>query len=404
MKYIIILGDGMADRPIAELGNKTPLMAANTPNIDELCRKGRCGRLITVPDDMPPGSEIANMAVLGYDVKKVYQGRGVLEAASMGIELEDTDIAMRCNLICIENEKIKNHSAGHISNVEAKELITVLQDKLETEKVKFYPGVSYRHLLVIKGEKNNVKCTPPHDVPGSLFKDVLVKPVDDDVALSNLLNNLIFKSQEILSKHPVNQKRVSEGKDPANSIWPWSPGIKPKMKTLQELYGVSGAMISAVDLLYGIGKYAGMKAVKVKGSTGLYTTNYEGKAKAAVDALKEVDLVYLHIEASDEAGHEGDYELKKKTIEYLDSRVVKYIMKETAKMDEPVTIALIPDHPTPCDIKTHTRDAVPFIIFKPDNAADSVLEYNEESVNEGYYGTLKGNGFMLALLNTQNEN
>lgn len=404
MKYIIILGDGMADRPIAELGNKTPLMAANTPNIDELCRKGRCGRLITVPDDMPPGSEIANMAVLGYDVKKVYQGRGVLEAASMGIELEDTDIAMRCNLICIENEKIKNHSAGHISNVEAKELITVLQEKLETEKVKFYPGVSYRHLLVIKGEKNNVKCTPPHDVPGSLFKDVLVKPVDDDVALSNLLNNLIFKSQEILSKHPVNQKRVSEGKDPANSIWPWSPGIKPKMKTLQELYGVSGAMISAVDLLYGIGKYAGMKAVKVKGSTGLYTTNYEGKAKAAVDALKEVDLVYLHIEASDEAGHEGDYELKKKTIEYLDSRVVKYIMKETAKMDEPVTIALIPDHPTPCDIKTHTRDAVPFIIFKPDNAADSVLEYNEESVNEGYYGTLKGNGFMLALLNTQNEN
>jgi 2,3-bisphosphoglycerate-independent phosphoglycerate mutase len=404
MKYIIILGDGMADRPIAELGNKTPLMAANTPNIDELCRKGRCGRLITVPDDMPPGSEIANMAVLGYDVKKVYQGRGVLEAASMGIELEDTDIAMRCNLICIENEKIKNHSAGHISNVEAKELITVLQDKLETEKVKFYPGVSYRHLLVIKGGKNNVKCTPPHDVPGSLFKDVLVKPVDDDVALSNLLNNLIFKSQEILSKHPVNQKRVSEGKDPANSIWPWSPGIKPKMKTLQELYGVSGAMISAVDLLYGIGKYAGMKAVKVKGSTGLYTTNYEGKAKAAVDALKEVDLVYLHIEASDEAGHEGDYELKKKTIEYLDSRVVKYIMKETAKMDEPVTIALIPDHPTPCDIKTHTRDAVPFIIFKPDNAADSVLEYNEESVNEGYYGTLKGNGFMLALLNTQNEN
>ena len=404
MKYIIILGDGMADWPIAELGNKTPLMAANTPNIDELCRKGRCGRLVTVPPDMPPGSEIANMAVLGYDVKKVYQGRGVLEAASMGIDLEDTDVAMRCNLICIEDEKIKNHSAGHISNEEAKELITVLQDKLETEKVKFYPGVSYRHLLVIKGGINNVECTPPHDVPGSLLKDVLVKSVGDDLALSNLLNNLIFKSQEILSKHPVNQKRVSEGKDPANSIWPWSPGIKPKMKTLQELYGVSGAMISAVDLLYGIGKYAGMKAVKVKGSTGLYTTNYEGKAKAAVGALKEVDLVYLHIEASDEAGHEGDYELKKKTIEYLDSRVVKYIMKETAKMDEPVTIALIPDHPTPCDIKTHTRDAVPFIIFKPDNAADSVLEYNEESVNEGYYGTLKGNGFMLALLNTQNEN
>jgi len=401
MKYIIILGDGMADRPITELGNKTPLMAANTPNIDELCRKGRCGRLITVPDDMPPGSEIANMAVLGYDVKKVYQGRGVLEAASMGIELDETDIAMRCNLICIEDKKIKNHSAGHISNEEAKELITALQDELDNEKVKFYPGVSYRHLLVIKGEKNNVKCIPPHDVPGTLFKDVLAKSLNDDLALSKLLNNLVFKSQEILSKHPVNKKRVSEGKDPANSIWPWSPGIKPKMKTLQELYGVSGAMISAVDLLYGIGKYAGMKAVKVEGSTGLYTTNYEGKAKAAVDALKEVDLVYLHIEASDEAGHEGDFELKKKTIEYLDSRVVKYIMDETAMMDEPVTIALIPDHPTPCDIRTHTRDAVPFIIFKPNVAPDSVSEYNEESVNEGFYGTLKDDGFMLALLNTE---
>ena len=401
MKYIIILGDGMADRPIAELGNKTPLMAANTPNIDELCRKGRCGRLITVPDDMPPGSEIANMAVLGYDVKKVYQGRGVLEAASMGIELDETDIAMRCNLICIEDEKIKNHSAGHISNEEAKELITALQEELDNEKVKFYPGVSYRHLLVIKGEKNNVKCTPPHDVPRTLFKDVLAKSLNDDLALSKLLNNLVFKSQEILSKHPVNKKRVSEGKDPANSIWPWSPGTKPNMKTLQELYSVSGAMISAVDLLYGIGKYAGMKAVKVEGSTGLYTTNYEGKAKAAVDALKEVDLVYLHIEASDEAGHEGDFELKKKTIEYLDSRVVKYIMDETAMMDEPVTIALIPDHPTPCDIRTHTRDAVPFIIFKPNVAPDSVSEYNEESVNEGFYGTLKDDGFMLALLNTE---
>ncbi len=403
MKYIIILGDGMADSPIAEFGNKTPLMAANTPNIDKLCEKGRCGKLITVPQDMPPGSEVANMGVLGYDVKKVYQGRGVLEAASMGVELEETDIAMRCNLICIEDKKIKNHSAGHISNTEAHELITALQEKLGTEKIKFYPGVSYRHLLVVKGGINNVECIPPHDVTDTLFKDVLPKPVDNDKAFSNLLNELILKSQEILSKHPVNLKRISEGKDPANSIWPWSPGTKPEMKTLQELYGVSGAMISAVDLLYGIGKYAGMKAIKVEGSTGLYDTNYEGKAKAAVDALKEVDLVYLHIEASDEAGHEGDYELKKKTIEYLDSRVVKYIVEETAKMDEAVTIALIPDHPTPCDIKTHTRDAVPFTIFKPGNIADSISEYNEESVNKGFYGTLKGNEFMLALLSKKDK-
>ena len=398
MKHIIILGDGMADYPIKEFGNKTPLMAANTPNIDELCKKGRCGKLITVPADMPPGSEIANMAVLGYDVKKVYQGRGVLEAASMGIELDDNDMAMRCNLICIENDKIKNHSAGHISNEEAHELITALQKEIETDDIKLYPGVSYRHLLVIKNGKTNIDCTPPHDVPGTPFKDVLIKAQDSDKTTADLLNNLIIRSQEILNEHPVNKKRVSEGKDPANSIWPWSPGNKPEMATLQELYGVSGAMISAVDLLYGIGEYAGMKAIKVEGSTGLYDTNYEGKAKAAVNALKEVDLVYLHIEASDEAGHEGDYELKKKTIEYLDKRVVKYVMKETEKMDEDVAIALIPDHPTPCELKTHTHDPVPFIIYHPDEKPDNVTSYDEETTKNGYYGLLKGDEFIKALL------
>ncbi|MBU1101483.1 MAG: cofactor-independent phosphoglycerate mutase [Bacteroidetes bacterium] len=398
MKYIIILGDGMADYPIPAFGNKTPLMAANTPNIDALCKMGRTGKLITVPADMPPGSEIANMAVLGYDVKKVYQGRGVLEAASMGIDLADDDLALRCNLICIENEKIKNHSAGHISNEEAHALMKTLQEELGTDTVKFYPGVSYRHLLVIKGGKNNVACTPPHDVPGTPAEDVMVKATDDDKTTEELLNTLILKSQEILAKHPVNLKRAEEGKDQANSIWPWSPGNKPEMATLQDSYGINGAMISAVDLLYGIGKYAGMKAIKVDGSTGLYDTNYEGKAKAAVDALKEVDLVYLHIEASDEAGHEGDYELKKKTIEYLDSRVVKYVMEETAKMNEDVAIALIPDHPTPCELRTHTHDPVPFIIYHPDENADEVTEYNEETTKSGYYGILKGDEFIIALL------
>ena len=388
----------MADYPIKEFGNKTPLMAANTPHIDELSKKGRSGKLITVPKDMPPGSEIANMAVLGYDVKKVYQGRGVLEAASMGIELDDNDMAMRCNLICIENEKIKNHSSGHISNEEALELIKSLQKEIETDKIKLYPGVSYRHLLVIKDGKTNIDCTPPHDVPGTPFRDVLIKAQDGDKTTSDLLNNLILKSQEILKNHPVNKKRISKGKDPGNSIWPWSPGNKPEMDTLQKSYGVSGAMISAVDLLYGIGKYAGMKAIKVEGSTGLYDTNYEGKAKAAVDALKEVDLVYLHIEASDEAGHEGDHELKKKTIEYLDQRVVKYIMEETEKMDEDVAIALIPDHPTPCELKTHTHDPVPFIIYHPGEKPDDVTSYDEESTKNGFYGLLKGDEFIKALL------
>ncbi|MCD4680568.1 MAG: cofactor-independent phosphoglycerate mutase [Bacteroidales bacterium] len=400
MKYIIILGDGMAGYPIKEFGDKTSLMAAETPNIDALCKISRCGKLITVPADMPPGSEIANMAVLGYDVKKVYQGRGVLEAASMGVEIDDNDLAMRCNLICIEDDKIKNHSAGHISNGEAHKLITTLRKELETDEVKIYPGVSYRHLLVLKNAENNIACTPPHDVPGTPFKDVLVKPTGTDASTTDVVNCLILRSQEILNQHPINKKRISEGKDPANSIWPWSPGNKPDMDTLQNIYGVSGAVISAVDLLYGIGKYAGMKAIKVEGSTGLYDTNYEGKAKAAVDALKDVDLVYLHIEASDEAGHEGDHELKKKTIEYLDSRVVKYIVEETTKMDEDVTIALLPDHPTPCELRTHTHDPVPFLIYHPGTSGDNVSEYNEESTKKGYYGVIKGEQFMRALLGT----
>ena len=386
----------MADNPIKEFGGKTCLMAADTPNIDALCEKGRCGKLITVPDDMPPGSEIANMAVIGYDVHKVYEGRGVLEAASMGIEIGDDEMAMRLNLICIEDDKIKNHSSGHISNEEAHILIEDLRKEIETDEIKIYPGVSYRHLLVIKNGKKDIQCTPPHDVPGTAFKDVLIKPEGHNTA--DLLNELILKSQKILKEHPINKKRIAEGKDPGNSIWPWSPGYRPQMETLQTTYGIDGAMISAVDLLYGIGKYAGMKPIKVEGSTGLYDTNYEGKAKAAVDALKEVDLVYLHIEASDEAGHEGDHELKKKTIEYLDNRVVKYVVEETAKMDEDVSIAIIPDHPTPCELKTHTHDPVPFIIYNPNKKGDSVAEYNEETTKKGHYGILKGDEFIRALL------
>jgi len=398
MKYIIILGDGMSDYPIESLGGKTPLMAAHKPNIDALCMKSRTGLFQTVPLDMPPGSEIANMAVLGYNVKEVYQGRGVLEAASMGVDIMPDDLAMRCNLICIENDKIKNHSAGHISDEEAHILINFLNEKLADEKIRFYPGVSYRHLLLVKNGINNIICTPPHDVPGTAYKQVMVKSKDNDAQTTALLNDLILKSMELLKDHPVNLNRIKNGKDPANSIWPWSPGFKPNMKTLQELYGINGAVISAVDLLYGIGRYAGMKPIKVHGSTGLYTTNYEGKAKAAVDALKEVDLVYLHIEASDEAGHEGNVELKVKTIEYLDNRVVNYIVEETQKMKEPVSIAILPDHPTPCSLKTHVHDPVPFLIYHPDGQADEVKKYDEESVKSGFYGLLKEDEFIKALL------
>lgn len=392
----------MADLPLESLGNKTPLMAADKPNIDDLALRGRTGSLITVPDDMPPGSEVANLSVLGYDIHEVYEGRAVLEAASMGITIEENDLALRCNLICIEDEKIKNHSAGHISTEEAKVLIEALQNELDSDVVKFFPGVSYRHLLTIKNGKNDIACTPPHDVPGTPFQEVLVRGKGPDNATADILNSLILKSQKILENHPINETRKAQGKDPANSIWMWSPGNKPKMKTFKDLYGLEkGAVISAVDLIQGIGVYAGFKVIKVEGATGLYTTNYEGKAKAAIDALKEVDIVYLHIEASDEAGHEGDEQLKTKTIEYLDQRVVKYIVEETSKMEEDITIAIIPDHPTPCALKTHTRDAVPFVICRPGIEGDAVSQYDEDAVKEGAYGVLKGNEFMKTLLSSE---
>lgn len=401
MKHIIILGDGMADLPIAKLGGKTPLMVANTPAIDELARIGRNGLLATVPLDMPAGSEIANMGVMGYDVRKVYDGRGVLEAASMGVEILEGDLGLRCNLICLEKGNIKNHSAGHISTPEADELIKFLNEKLGTESIKFYTGVSYRHLLVIKGGNKYLKCTPPHDVPDAPFKSVLVEPKEEAAKdTADLLNDLILKSQVLLANHPINQMRKAAVKDMANSIWPWSPGYKPLMPTLKEMYGVEkSAVISAVDLIQGIGVYAGMEVIKVEGVTGLYDTNYEGKAQAAIDAINDgVDLVYLHIEASDEAGHEGDVELKIRTIEYLDSRIVKPIVEASKKMKEPLAIGILPDHPTPCELRTHTHDPIPFIIFRPGETPDDVEKYDEESAKAGSYGTLKENEFIKALL------
>lgn len=400
MKTIIILADGAADEPIAELGNKTPLQAAKKPYIDMLAAKGKSGLLDTIPQGYKPGSEIANLSVLGYDVPKVFEGRGSLEAASMGIEILPGEMAMRCNLICIEDGKIKNHSAGHISSEEAAELIRFLDKELNDGKVSFYPGVSYRHLLKLKGGDKNLDCTAPHDVVGTDFHDVLIKAATPEAQpAANYLNNLILKSQELLKDHPVNKKRISEGKDPANSIWPWSPGYRPKMETLQQIFGIkSGSVISAVDLIMGIGVYAGLKLIHVKGATGLYDTNYEGKAEAAIEALKNDDFVYLHIEASDEAGHEGDYKLKTKTIEYLDSRVVKTIYEVTKDWDEPITIALLPDHPTPCAIKTHTNKPIPFLIYRSNEKGDNVKVYDEFESAKGDYGLIKGRQFMEILM------
>ena len=396
MKYIIILGDGMADEPIGSLGGRTPLQAACKPSIDRVAALGRSGMLATVPAGFAPGSEIANLSVLGYDLPKVFEGRGSLEAASMGVRIEDGEMAMRCNLLTIEQGRIKNHSAGHITGEEAAELIVFLQKELGGVDANFFPGVSYRHLLKLKGGDKRIATTPPHDVPGTPYRDVLVRAlVPEAEATAVRINELVERSQELLKDHPVNRARVAAGKEPANSIWPWSPGYRPQMETLMQRYGIrDGVVISAVDLIKGIGVYAGLKPVDVEGATGLYTTNYEGKARAALDALRTHDFVFLHIEASDEAGHEGDAELKVRTIEYLDSRVVKTILDEISGWDEPVSMAILPDHPTPCALRTHTAKPVPFTIYRTGVSGDGVQRFDERSAQEGSYGNLSGDEFM----------
>lgn len=411
---IIILGDGMADWPVKALGNKTLLQAASTPYMDKLARMGRVGRLVTVAEGFHPGSEVANMSVLGYNLPKVYEGRGPLEAASIGVDLQPGEMAMRCNIVCVEGEILKNHSSGHITTEEADILVKYLQEKLGDDRVSFYTGVQYRHLLVIKGGDKRIDCTPPHDVPLQPFRPLMVKPMEgaEHIAVpegtadltpqqtADLLNNLILRSQELLREHPVNLKRIAEGKDPANSIWPWSPGYRPQMERFSDKFPQvkKSAVISAVDLINGIGYYAGMRRITVEGATGLYDTSYENKVAAALEALKTDDFVYLHIEASDEAGHEGNVPLKIKTIENLDSRAVGPIYEAVKDWDEPVAIAILPDHPTPCELRTHTADPVPFLIWYPGIEPDSVQAFDEVSAYDGSYGLLKEDEFINVLM------
>lgn len=410
MKHIIILGDGMADHPIKELGGRTLLQAAETPYMDKLARMGRVGRLLTVAEGFHPGSEVANMSVLGYDLPTVYEGRGPLEAASIGVDLQPGEMAMRCNIVCIEGNLIKNHSAGHISTEEADVLVKYLQEHLGDDRVRFYTGVQYRHLLVIKGGDKRIDCTPPHDVPLQPFRPLMVKPMEgtEDIAVpegeaeltprqtADLINDLILRSQELLRQHPVNLQRMAGGKDPANSIWPWSPGYRPKMERLSDMFPQvrRGAVISAVDLINGIGRYAGLRRIAVQGATGLYDTNYENKVAAALDALKTDDFVYLHIEASDEAGHEGNVALKRLTIENLDRRVVRPLYEALKESEEPVAIALLPDHPTPCEIRTHTAEPVPFLIWHRGIEPDGVQTFDEVAACNGSYGLLKEDEFI----------
>lgn len=405
MKHIIILGDGMADHAVERLGGKTLLEYANTPNMDNLARIGRTGRLATVPDGFLPGSEVANATILGYDMNKVYEGRGPLEAASIGYEMEPGDLALRCNIICLENGKIKNHHGGHLTTDESTELIDLLNERLGSDRVRFVKGIQYRHLLIIKGGNKYINCAPPHDHPNEEWRKLLIRPEKghehEALDTATLLNELIIKSQDVLYNAPLNVKRRAEGKDEANSIWPWGGGYRPQMKTLSEMYPQikRGDVISAVDLIRGIGHYAGLHNIIVPGATGLADTNYEGKTQAAIEALRKDDFVFLHIEASDEAGHDGDLELKLRTIENLDSRVVGPIFEEVSKWDEPVAIAVMPDHPTPVEIRTHVKEPVPFIVWYPGISPDSVQTYNEVSCVSGSYGMLYLTEFMNRFMN-----
>lgn len=385
----------MADWAEERLGGKTLLQYADTPYMDMLARKGRTGMLKTVPDGFHPGSEVANSSILGYDQRKVYEGRGPLEAASIGVELGPDDMAIRCNLVCIEGDIIKNHSCGRLETEEAAILMPYLQEKLGSDTVHFYTGVQYRNLLVIKGGNKHLHCTPPHDIPLHPWRPNLVKAeIPEAQATADLINDLIIKSQEVLAEHPLNKQRIAEGKDPANSIWPWAGGYRPSMIPLPETFPQikSGSMITAVDLMRGIGKYAGLNVIDVEGATGLYDTNYEGKALAAIEAIKKQDFVYVHVEATDEAGHDGDLDLKLKCIDYLDRRLIGPIFE--AVKDEDVAIAVLPDHPTPVKHRTHTNESVPFLIYAPGLEADSVQTFDEESCKSGYYGFLEGDQFI----------
>ena len=405
MKHIIILGDGMADHKVERLDGKTLLQYARPEYMNRLAKAGRTGRLITVPEGFPPGSEVANTAILGYDLNKVYEGRGPLEAASIGYEMQPDDFAIRCNIITLEDGKIITHNGGNLQTEDARVLIDNLNEHLAKpinekegcERVKFICGIQYRHLLVIKGGNKHIVCAPPHDHPNEEWRPLLVKAeIPEAQETADLINDLILRSQELLAKHPYNLAKAAKGERQANSIWPWSGGYRPSMQTLMQQYPQvkTGAVISAVDLIQGIGKYAGLRIIKVPGATGLADTNYEGKAQAAIEALQKDDFVFVHVEATDEAGHDGDLDLKLKAIDYLDQRLIKPIFEATEKMSEPVCIAILPDHPTPVEQRIHVNEPVPFLIYYKGIEPDAVEHYDEESCVSGGYGLLRLNEFM----------
>jgi len=380
MKIMVIVGDGMADLPMPSLLGKTPLQAARTPNMDGLAAVGRSGLARTVPVGMPPGSDVANLSVMGYSPSRYYSGRAPLEGAAMGVFLQEGEIAFRCNFVTVNDGKMVDYSAGHISSQEGRQLVESLKPLMPGGRL--YAGVSYRNLLVLKRGAEAV-CTPPHDILDQPIDGYLPKGKDAD-----LLIELMEASRPVLSAHPVNRRRVSEGKRPANMIWLWGQGPAPSMPTLQEKFGLRGAVISAVDLLKGIGVYAGMEVIDVPGATGTIDTNYQGKVAAALQALERVDLVYLHIEAPDEAAHEGDVDLKIRAIEAFDQMVVGPVVAGLSSSKHQWRILLLPDHPTPISLRTHTDQPVPFVVAGTGIERDGVETFDEESASTGGYGTV----------------
>lgn len=382
MKYIVILGDGMADYPVDYFDGKTILEVANKPTIDYMSKHGELGMCKTVQDGMKPGSDVANLSVMGYDTKKCYTGRSPLEAASIGVEMRDDDVTFRTNLVTLSDEEnyadktMLDYSAGEITTEESTKLIEALAKELNTDKIKFYPGISYRHLCVWSGGSTNVELTPPHDISDKCVADYLPKGEG-----AQKLYEMMKKSEEILKNHPVNIDRVKRGLNPANSIWVWGEGTKPTVGNFYEKYGVKGAVISAVDLIKGIAKCAGMTSIDVPGATGNCETNWQGKAHAALDAILDGnDFVYVHMEAPDEMGHQGKPEKKKEAVETIDEVVVKFLKDELEKRNIDYKMLIMPDHPTPISLKTHVSDPVPYIIYNSTNENNgSGLEYTEKN-------------------------
>lgn len=388
MKYLLILADGMADYKIAELDNKTPLQYARTPNIDLLAKNSCIGRVATVPEGFPPGSDVANLSVMGYDPRKYYTGRSPLEAVSMGVELGSSDMALRCNLVTLSPEANYNeqtmldYSSGEISSQEAAELILTLQEHLGNQDFTFHAGISYRHLMVWKEAINKeIVLTPPHDISGRKITEYLPRGAD-----GGLLLDLMIASQKILKKHPVNQKRKEAGQNPANSVWFWGEGRKPFLDSFADKYSLNGSAVAAVDLVRGLGICAGLRPVSVAGATGSIETNFAGKARAALDELKNgQDFVYLHIESPDEAGHQGSLKSKIWSIEQIDREVLGLVLKELELFDD-LRLLLLPDHPTPLSTRTHSSDPVPFMIFDKNNPVqDSIGVYDEISSAQGMF-------------------